>query len=142
GNGAVLGAGACVRRGRPVISDVTFKNNAAENGGGLYLENTESILRHVSFTSNHAEKEGAGLYQTGGALTVTDSSFVSNEIFGFATVMQGAGAAIHGGTATIGATHFEGNVVAFSGSGTAAPERGAALYVDSATVLLDSDVFL
>jgi hypothetical protein len=124
-----------------VISDVTFKNNAAENGGGLYLENTQSTLRRVSFTSNRAEKEGAGLYQTDGALTVTDSSFVGNDIISFATVMQGAGAAIHGGTATFGATHFEGNVVAFPSGGTAAPERGAALYVDGGTVLLDSDVF-
>jgi len=47
---------------RPVLTNVTFSNNAAEFGGGMYNSSGSPVLTNVTFSNNSATINYGGMY--------------------------------------------------------------------------------
>ena len=97
------------------ISNVTFVDNSAVNGGGLYCSGSAD-LKDLSFLGNSADSLGGGLYCAGYELTIENLSCTSN------TAMYGGGMAVvaeEADTSDIDLTSgvFIGNAVSGYGGG-------------------------
>ncbi|MEM8954445.1 MAG: right-handed parallel beta-helix repeat-containing protein [Verrucomicrobiota bacterium] len=67
------GAGMHITDGNPVLSNLLFLENVADDGGGLFLSNADPEINHSSFTANRGGRLGTsnGL---GGAMHLTAAS--------------------------------------------------------------------
>jgi predicted outer membrane repeat protein len=116
-NGIGDDGGGVYTRGRPlVVNDALFRNNSATNRGGAiatggFLGTT--TINDSTFVDNHGDSEG-GAIQIGGALTVTSSTFTSND-----TADSGGAIRHGGGTATITSTTIADNSAGTTGGGIA-----------------------
>jgi len=78
GGGAFLGANSVVTDA--TLVNVVFDNNTANNGGGLQLDNAQSVLSDVGFIGNSTEDNGGGLVY-GGSNSVDSSLELRNVAF-------------------------------------------------------------
>lgn len=78
--GGILIYGSSTEANNPTISNCTFQNNYAVEGGAManYNYGTPTIT-DCAFSNNQAARGGAALFRTGSAATVTGSSFSNNE---------------------------------------------------------------
>jgi hypothetical protein len=116
--------------GSLTVSDSTIRNNeASDDGGGIALRTASGsvALSRVTVSENTAGDSGGGLMVDGATVTVTDSTFTSNEAKGL-TTLDGVGGGLlvigqqGGGAFTITNTDFDLN--------TALGGGGAAEFVD------------
>ena len=79
-NSAVSGGGIVNEGGSPSLTDVTFDRNTASNLGGAMYNHTNSSpsLSDISLTLNSAGANGGGIYSSGGSLSMTDVTFITN----------------------------------------------------------------
>ena len=63
----------------PTFTNVTFENNSASYGGGLYnLVNSNPILTNVTFNGNHASPRGGAIYNNNSSPSLTNVTVGSN----------------------------------------------------------------
>ena len=82
------------------ISDCTFSDNSAKHGIGLFNEGGEVTVSLSTFSGNSALAWGGGLYNNFGKVTVSFSTFVKNT------------ASVGGGWSTIGSLSVSATIVA------------------------------
>lgn len=92
------------------VTNSTFLNNKATNGGGIYFTGTGSaIIKSCDFTGNTATTSGGGIYN-GGKATITKNIFTSN-----GATTSGGGLYNSGASTTITSCDFSGNTSASGG---------------------------
>ena len=78
-NWAKLGGGMWLKFHDFALSNLTFAGNqASEDGGGLYNEGTNAALTNVTFHDNSASGNGGGMFNDGGAPTLRNVTFKDN----------------------------------------------------------------
>ncbi len=93
----------------PTLANVTFSgNSAANNGGGMFTDNSNLVLTNVSFDSNSAIK-GGGIYSSWGGATLTNAIFSGN------TASYGGGMYSYRGGGTLTNAIFSGNTASYGG---------------------------
>lgn len=85
------------------ISALTIADGHAERGGGI-LNRGELVVKGVTFRGNKADRDGGGLANLGGNVTLINSTFVDNRAGG-----AGGGVANDGGKASITHVTFSNN---------------------------------
>jgi hypothetical protein len=123
------------------ISDLTFSNGSATNGGAI--NNTGTLtLSHTTFTDNATTSSGGAIWSNN-SLTIEDSQFSSNTASTTGT-SQISGGAIYstGGTVDLSNVTFDSNQVsAGSVSSMGSDGRGGAVAVWSATTSIENCTF-
>jgi predicted outer membrane repeat protein len=107
-NSAWIGGGLCNGDGAASISGVTFSDNSAGYGGGVYASHV--TIENSCFMHNDAEGRGGGLEAMNGA-TLTSTRFISN------TSTEGGGLALYGSNTTMVNTVIVDNQASLRGSG-------------------------
>lgn len=104
--------------GRLVLQNVTLRDGCADGnatgyGGGIRVEvNRVLILNQTTLQNNAARRDGGGIYNNQGRITLTDSSLLNN------TAQSGGGIAISsGGEASITRSTLANNTSSFGGGG-------------------------
>ena len=100
------GGGMYSREGLPVLVNVSFVENSAETGGGLYSVD-DATLTNALFRSNSATFAGGGMFVGGGAPTVSAATFTAN-----CASMGGGGLYVGDGTPTLSGCILWGNMAA------------------------------
>ncbi len=72
-----VGSGIYLEGSSPTISNVSFTDNSAPEGGGMKCVNSSPVLNNVSFTGN-AALQGGGMYLYNSSPTLTNVSFTDN----------------------------------------------------------------
>ncbi|MCJ7696292.1 MAG: hypothetical protein MUO40_12840, partial [Anaerolineaceae bacterium] len=62
----------------PTLSNLTFTNNSATYGGGMFSDNSSPTLTNVTFSDNYAKGSGGGMYNNHASPTLTGVTFSSN----------------------------------------------------------------
>ncbi len=62
-----------------VINSTFTQNNASRNGGAMFVQGNDVIVNNVTILNNTAEY-GAGIYNTGKNLNISNSTFTSNKV--------------------------------------------------------------
>ncbi len=104
----------------PTLTDVTFTNNTAVGGGGMFNNNSQTILQRVTFNGNSATRRGGGIlneYSSPVFINVTFSGNISTESSG-ATPWGGGGMLNIGADPVMKHVTFTGNN-SVNASGTA-----------------------
>ena len=71
--------GGLANYGSPAVSNCTFRENGAKNGGGMYTSGSGSLVTGCTFEGNRAG-EGGGMYNVlGSGLSVKNSFFSGNQ---------------------------------------------------------------
>ncbi len=116
------------------ISNTTFTDNVAGGlGGGFYNgtgSSAKATIENSTFDGNQAQS-GAGLYNAGNSLTITDSTFANNRAIATAIASKGTGTKEILG-AGAGVYHAANATVSVSGStfsDNEATNNGAGLYI-------------
>ena len=107
----------------------------ADDGGALrILENAQYTIINCTFDSNLANQDGGAIFNTGGNLYISDSTFINNRGHGANKLNDCDGGAIHTTNATGGIT-IRGNPTIFEAN-TAYNGKGGAIF----TNMFDADV--
>ncbi len=117
-------------RGGPVtINNVTVRNGRIQAGGGIFVEavTTVNFNRMVVTGNNGLTSGGGGIRNTGGTLTIIDSTISNNT-----ANAQGAGI-FNSGPLTIDRSTISGNVATGSSGGGIRNENGA-LTIENSTI--------
>jgi predicted outer membrane repeat protein len=61
-----------------LLTNITFDSNSADNGGGIYNKDSNPVLTNVTFSGNSAQYEGGGMYNTGSSPSLTNVTFTGN----------------------------------------------------------------
>jgi predicted outer membrane repeat protein len=80
-----LGGGMYNYRSNPSVTNVTFSNNSANSGGGIYNDDFSiPILTNVTCSGNSASVSGGGMYNTSnyGKPTLTNVIIANNTVGG------------------------------------------------------------
>jgi predicted outer membrane repeat protein len=118
-NTSTLNGGAITQDGGTLsVSNSIFSNNAAGYGGAISATSGVTLMMtNVTFNSNNVcapscvnGANGGAIYQAGGPLTVTNSTFNSNTADLGGAIYQG------GGTTTISGTSFSSNQASIGGA--------------------------
>ncbi len=129
-----LGGGLYQSRGGGHLTNITFVNNMAVRGGGMYTVVDKSVVANTLFLGNQADEAGGGMYNDAFAcedcnLVIINVVFSGNRTLG--TVFRGGG----------GIYNFRADLilrnVTFSGN-TAANEGGAIHNVNSTPTLFNT----
>src|SRR5690606_12153798 len=78
GNTAVKGGAIFNGANAPIITNCEFRNNIATEGGAVYNIRSGSAYTDCIFENNHAYSKGGAMYNSGAALRVDSSQFISN----------------------------------------------------------------
>jgi hypothetical protein len=63
-----------------ILTNVEISGNTAgDNGGGLYLNNTDTTIINSTIDGNVTEEDGGGIYVVGGSLTISNTTISGNE---------------------------------------------------------------
>ncbi|MBE0528970.1 MAG: hypothetical protein IH629_07195, partial [Thermoleophilia bacterium] len=62
----------------PTLSNLTFTNNSATYGGGMFSDNSSPTLTNVNFSENYARDSGGGMYNNHASPTLTGVTFTAN----------------------------------------------------------------
>jgi len=97
----------------PIITNVTFLNNAARHGGGMWIYKNAPTLTNVAFLSNYATVNCGGLFnQSTSNQSINDAIFQSNY-----SVQDGGGMANNSSSPTITNIVFRMNSAGNDGGG-------------------------
>ncbi|MBN1889605.1 MAG: DUF11 domain-containing protein [Thermoflexales bacterium] len=80
-NHAVYGGGMYNSYSDPVLTDVAFSGNIAVDGGGMYNSYSDPALANVTFSGNRAG-DGGGMYNLNSQAHLTNVSFHANQASG------------------------------------------------------------
>ena len=112
-NAAEFGGGIFTDYSNPTLKEVTFSGNLGVYGGGMYNGWSDGVLAGVTFVDNQAAADGGGIYNTfGSAPTLTDVVFRHNQ------AVSGNGGGMHniyGNRSFLTNVIFEGNTAYLSG---------------------------
>ncbi|MGE5251350.1 MAG: choice-of-anchor Q domain-containing protein, partial [Bacteroidota bacterium] len=100
-NSAWEGGGMVNYYGNPSLVKVTFINNSAQHGGGMYDSGSPGLV-NVAFSGNTAYYEGGGMY-TSGSPSLVNVTFSNN------TAGYGGGMRNYGGSPRLTNVTFSGN---------------------------------
>ncbi|WP_372899419.1 spondin domain-containing protein, partial [Stieleria sp.] len=106
------------------------------NGGGLHVTGQSDLLiRNTEVTDNQAAREGGGLWNGTGTMTVENSNIQSNQAFGQAADDGGGGIFNDGGTLVLNRSNVSDNsAIVGSGSG------GGLFNLNGSLVVTDSEI--
>jgi len=109
GNNASTVGGALLNKGELTISDLTFDQNRANSGGGLYNIGSGSTLeiKKSTFTGNTAFGGGGGITNRGLITLIENVTFSSNEAYVGGAIINSVNANIN----SINNTTFVNNIV-------------------------------
>ncbi len=81
GNGNTWrGGGIYILEGsEPVLEYIDFTNNTASFGGAIAIANCAATFDHLLIANNQAAAEGGGVYMNQGEITFTNSTFTQNQ---------------------------------------------------------------
>ncbi|MEM7793687.1 MAG: filamentous hemagglutinin N-terminal domain-containing protein [Cyanobacteria bacterium P01_C01_bin.118] len=103
--------GAIYLEGNTELNSVTFLNNTANQGGGIFNETSGLLeITNTDFLNNQATTDGGGLYNNRGETVITNSNFESNNA-------DRGGGLFNGGTATLNNIYFDSNQATYDGGG-------------------------
>ena len=106
-----------IENSNPILTNVTFSNNAAASGAGMYSENSSPVLSSVTFSNNIAHSCGGGMQIEGGNPTLTNVIFDHNSAI--ASLASGGGLYnLYNTTVTLTNVTFSNNS-AYAGGGMA-----------------------
>lgn len=77
GRSTASGGGAYLTR-ECIIQDCEFRENTADDGGGVYVAGDDVRILHVTLTDNHARYNGGGLYSGSGQGRYKQLRFTGN----------------------------------------------------------------
>jgi hypothetical protein len=78
-NVASSGGGLFIEGGQPLLDQVKFlQNEAITTGGGMHIYNSNPILTRITFSYNSSYVDGGGMYNTNSHPTMTDITFLGN----------------------------------------------------------------
>ena len=63
--------------GKLILEVSTVSENKAQNGGGIYVNESNLVMKNTVLTSNTATMEGGGVYVEAGTFTMKDSSRIA-----------------------------------------------------------------
>ena len=63
--------------GKLILEDSSVTENKAQNGGGIYVDLSNLVMKNTVLTSNTATMEGGGVYVADGTFTMKDSSRIT-----------------------------------------------------------------
>ena len=63
--------------GKLILEDSTVTENKAQNGGGIYVNLSNLVMKNTVLTSNTATMEGGGVYVEAGTFTMKDASRIT-----------------------------------------------------------------
>ena len=63
--------------GKLILEDSSVTENKAQNGGGIYVNLSNLVMKNTVLTSNTATMEGGGVYVADGTFTMKDSSRIT-----------------------------------------------------------------
>ncbi|MCX2482583.1 Ig-like domain-containing protein [Pedobacter sp. MR2016-24] len=96
---------------KAIFSNLRIVNNKAQRGGGIYNAG-QALFDHIEFYQNTSSISGAGMFNTGASVTMTDIVFRENTAANY-----GGGMASSGTAFVLDRVSFIGNSSAFSGAG-------------------------
>jgi CSLREA domain-containing protein len=102
------------------LTNVTFSGNSSQVGGGMHNWGGSATLTNVTFSGNTATYRGGGMYNWGGSVTLTNVTFSGN------TATYGGGMHNWSGSATLTNVTFSGNA-SQDGGGMEDSSSGATL---------------
>ena len=118
GGSSALGAGMRNAGSSPTVTDCTFIDNSAVNGGGMFNSGSATVT-NCTFSGNSAIGEfvgGGGMFNgLGSSPTVTNCTFIGNTADGLNAT--GGGMFNGGGNPTVTDCSFTANIAAFRGAG-------------------------
>ncbi|MBI5702098.1 MAG: hypothetical protein HZC39_01090, partial [Chloroflexi bacterium] len=119
GGGMFIGTDPGETTSSPTITSVTFSNNTAERGGGLFNQNSNPVLTNVIFTGNTATNgAGGGMNsQTANATDPPSVPTLNNVTFNGNTAVGGGGMLNSNSNAVMTNVTFSGNAAARRGGG-------------------------
>lgn len=105
-----IGGGIYIPDSNPILRNLIIENNnASSSGGGLYNGGNSYSLTSSIFRNNTAANGGA-IYNGGSSPTLTDVTFTNN------TATSGGGAVYNAGGATFNNTTFGSNTAVYGGA--------------------------
>ncbi len=116
GNGTSSGISVYASDARVTVSDVTIRNGSASWGGGLYNMGTLT-LAHSIIVSNTGTAGAGGIFNTNGALFVSDCAILNNTAQNVGNVGAGGGIENYYGVLTVADSIVSGNIAVASGGG-------------------------
>jgi predicted outer membrane repeat protein len=116
--------------GEFTIQNVTIQNGSAAQGGGLFNDGGTVTVTDSTFSGSTATAYGGGLTNWGGTLTVTGSTFSGNT-----ASIYGGGLFNLGGTLTVTGSMFSGNTT------TGPDSYGGGLFNTGGTVTVTNSTF-
>jgi len=99
-----------------VVANNIFFLNTSHQGGAIYIKNSTLTVQNCAFNENRAGNAGAGIYKSGGNLSVASSTFYLNRAQGDG---WGAGGGIYnsGGPLSVDQSIFDTNIAEHDGGG-------------------------
>jgi hypothetical protein len=114
GADVLQGGGILLSYAGPTLRNLVVTGNQAQDGGGLYMEESLPVFERVEFRDNYAADAGAGLYMDHSSAAFDDVQFVDNS-----TDWLGDGGGMYASESSL-ALHgvlFQGNHASSSGGG-------------------------
>ena len=112
-NSAAFGGGVYNQNTSMVMNGATFANNeASEAAGGLYNRRSDGALQNVTFENNQAGTSGGGVFSHNATASAVDIVFRDNQAGTF-----GGGLNVFGGEPTYVNTLFASNIAGDQGGG-------------------------
>ncbi len=152
--GTDVGGGVYAETANTVLNNCRVFNNAADEGGGLYLSRVSNLtaLNGNAIVSNTATVDGGGLLVDHSLATLDNNQFVSNTAH-----FAGGGVYVYFSSATLNGNRVFANAVSGYGGGVyvyqssatlngndiasnAAAQRGAGLDLDNSTAALNGNI--
>lgn len=124
-NCARQGPGLIVSSSTFTMQGFTIRNCEAENGGGMHISSTYTVLRNIKFIGNHATKNGGSLWIKSNAVEAYNSTISASTSDNY-----GGGVYIESANLKLFGSHVEYN---------SADEAGNQLYCQSAAVQIDRE---
>ena len=120
--------GGLMNAGQLELTDVTFRDNHARGGGGLFSSGNLQLRQSlVSGNESNSSLGGGGIGIAGGSATIQDSVIRENE-----ATFRGGGVAVYRGSAVIANTTISNNGCDFAGGGI--HNEGSVVLIESSVV--------
>ena len=128
--------------GQVTLSNLSFENGDAINGGAIFTQNTELTLESIGIHNNQADQSGGGLFVESGTVDLNNVEISENNANSF-----GGGIYINTGTVNFdggeisnnSAFQFEGNQVP---AGVQAQGQGGGVYINTGTAHFNNNVVI
>jgi len=121
----------------PSLTNVTFINNSATGGGGMFLGNSTGTITNVTFSGNTANRRGGGLLLEFSAVVITNATFYNNTSNNNLADPKGGGGLMNvAGSPTLNNVTFSGNTSTANGVDGSAMRNS-----DGSTPVISNSIF-